>query len=435
MNKRTSTKTYWICKTRNCKAHIHTDLNDNFLYSSGEHNHLLEPEELEVKHFRDILKERVVNETTPISKIYDEEIMKARFSPEVLASVPLVRAIGSGLNQARRKLTPVLPTSATFDIPDSYQTTTSGEKFLFCDTVVGRKKRMILFGSPKQLELLFDSTVILMDGTFTATPPFFDQVYTLHALKFDCDFPCVFGLLPDRKKSTYQILFQELKTVAQSMNRVFQPERIISDFESSLMPAIASEFPQTTHSGCYFHFNQSIYRRIQNLGLATAYSNDDEIRDCCRKLMSLALMPINEVESSFYSLRASLSSKAKQELRQLLLYFDSYWMTQVPLKMWNVYDFHHRTNNNCEGFHNRLNRRIERAHSNIWSFVRCLLAEESRFQHMYVQINIGAQPRVKSKLADTIQKRINTLKERYNNQQIDAEQLLSSLALLVAKTK
>lgn len=90
------------------------------------------------------------------------------------------------MNQARRQLTPTLPTSSTFDIPNAYQTLPSGEKFLFCDISVCRKKRMLLFGSRIQLELLFDSPIILMDGTFSATPPFFDQVYTIHALKFDC---------------------------------------------------------------------------------------------------------------------------------------------------------------------------------------------------------------------------------------------------------
>ena len=55
------------------------------------------------------------------------------------------------------------------------------------------------------------------------------------------DFPCVFGLLPDRKKNTYQTLFQELKNVAASMNRIFKPDRIISDFETGLRAAIPAE--------------------------------------------------------------------------------------------------------------------------------------------------------------------------------------------------
>ncbi len=79
------------------------------------------------------------------------------------------------------------------------------------------------------------------------------------------------------------------------------------------------------------------------------YSQDEEIRSVCRKLMALALLPPDEVENAFYSLRASLDARLKQELRQLLLYFDSYWMTDVPLAMWNVHGYEHKTNNICEG--------------------------------------------------------------------------------------
>lgn len=87
------------------------------------------------------------------------------------------------------------------------------------------------------------------------------------------------------------------------------------------------------------------------MGLSTAYGNDEEIRGFCRKLMALALLPLREVETSFYQLRSSASSRIKEELRQLFLYFDDYWMNRVPLKMWNVHGQEHRTNNVCEGMH------------------------------------------------------------------------------------
>jgi hypothetical protein len=89
LNKRTSTKIYLKCTVMNCTAHVHTDVNNKLLNTTGEHNHLLEPENLKVKQFRTVLKERMINETVPIQKIYDEEIVKAKFSPEILASVPL----------------------------------------------------------------------------------------------------------------------------------------------------------------------------------------------------------------------------------------------------------------------------------------------------------------------------------------------------------
>jgi hypothetical protein len=56
INKQSSSKIYWICKTKSCQGHVHTDLNNNFLNSSSKHNHLDEPEELEIKQLRGIIK-------------------------------------------------------------------------------------------------------------------------------------------------------------------------------------------------------------------------------------------------------------------------------------------------------------------------------------------------------------------------------------------
>jgi hypothetical protein len=65
--------------------------------------------------------------------------------------------------------------------------------------------------------------------------------------------------------------------------------------------------------------------------------------------MALALLPLDEVETSFYNLRATASTKVKEELRQLFLYYDDYWINTIPLEMWTVYGCQHRTNNICEG--------------------------------------------------------------------------------------
>ncbi|CAF1477817.1 unnamed protein product [Adineta ricciae] len=87
------------------------------MQSNGKHNHLVQLEEIGVKLFQEALKVRVINETTPISKIYDEEMVKAHLSPETLTNVPLVS--NSALNRTRRKRTPALPTCCSFDIiPD-----------------------------------------------------------------------------------------------------------------------------------------------------------------------------------------------------------------------------------------------------------------------------------------------------------------------------
>ena len=89
------------------------------------------------------------------------------------------------MSKARRKKTPVIPTCEVFNIPKLYQETLLSERFLVIDVFLRRgKDRVLVFSSKNQLELLFESETIFMDGTFDSTPDNFKQVYLIHAHKF-----------------------------------------------------------------------------------------------------------------------------------------------------------------------------------------------------------------------------------------------------------
>jgi hypothetical protein len=74
-----------------------------------------------------------------------------------------------------------------FDIPSRYKKTTGGERYLLPDKIQringNVEKRIIVYATDEQLRLLFTSTHIMMDGTFDSSPPHFDQIYSLHAIK------------------------------------------------------------------------------------------------------------------------------------------------------------------------------------------------------------------------------------------------------------
>ena len=48
-----------------------------------------------------------------------------------------------------------------------------------------RRDRLLLFASDAQLDLLFKSLVIYMDGTFKKAPSHFTQIYIIHIVHFD----------------------------------------------------------------------------------------------------------------------------------------------------------------------------------------------------------------------------------------------------------
>lgn len=103
--------------------------------------------------------------------------------PKDLVCVHSLWILESFLNRLRRQTTPALPKSAFFDIPDGYSKTKDGVLFLFSDELV-RKKRVILFASDEQLRTLFAATHIMIDATFSACVPQFDQVFSIHCIKY-----------------------------------------------------------------------------------------------------------------------------------------------------------------------------------------------------------------------------------------------------------
>ena len=97
--------------------------------------------------------------------------------------------------------------------------------------------------------------------------------------------------------------------------------------------------------GCYFHHTQAIYKKIKSLGLSNLYKNDENVRSAARKLMSLALLPIDKVGLAF----ECLFNDHPDSLDPLFDYYESFWMGSLSPKLWNVSNLVIRTNNAAEG--------------------------------------------------------------------------------------
>ena len=101
---------------------------------------------------------------------------------------------GHNLLRTRRNMMPSLPSSNSFTIPDVYKTDYVGrERLLLHDSedqelqieqsfYVRPKGRILIWSSDIQLNLLFNSEKLYMDGTFATAPPHFNQVYIIHAI-------------------------------------------------------------------------------------------------------------------------------------------------------------------------------------------------------------------------------------------------------------
>jgi len=70
------------------------------------------------------------------------------------------------------------------------------------------------------------------------------------------------------------------------------------DFEIGAISATKHVFGVSVQvKGCFFHLCQSMWRKIQNLGLSSVYKNNENIRINCSMINALWFLPLNEVSN------------------------------------------------------------------------------------------------------------------------------------------
>lgn len=119
--------------------------------------------------------------------------------------------------------------------------------------------RVLIFSTRRNLSLLAQSRNWYADGTFKTTPMLFQQLYTIHGILNNNVLPAVFALLPSKSENTYNKVFEQLMLLEPNLH----PSSIMTDFESAAINGFRNFFPAADQRGCFFHFNQAIYRNIQ----------------------------------------------------------------------------------------------------------------------------------------------------------------------------
>lgn len=92
-NRQSKSTKHWICIFNGCSAKVHTTLENQLIDLVDIHNHPPEKEEIEIRKFREKIKERAVTETTPVPQIYEEECVRIMLSFAAIAIVPSEREI------------------------------------------------------------------------------------------------------------------------------------------------------------------------------------------------------------------------------------------------------------------------------------------------------------------------------------------------------
>ncbi|EGY29180.1 MULE transposase [Candidatus Regiella insecticola 5.15] len=100
-------------------------------------------------------------------------------------------------------------------------------------------------------------------------------------------------------------MFNLIKEAAIRIDLIFNPKCFQIDFEIGMIMAIKELFGhQTKIKGCLFHFGQSIWRKVQNVGLSEEYKNNAEVKLTVRRICALALVPIDTIDECWTTIHA-----------------------------------------------------------------------------------------------------------------------------------
>lgn len=301
----------------------------------------------------------------------------------------------------------------------------SGDQFLQFDSgPESGNERIMIFSTQRNLALLRQSEDWFADGTFKTAPQQFYQLYTVHALKSNRCFPCVYALLPNKQEATYTGLFRKMLELEEGLN----PRSVMLDYEKATHNAFEAVFPDTIVSGCLYHLSQAVFRRVQANGLYQRYMEDAQFALQIRMIPALAFVPADDVEEAF----TSLTDHLPDEAQPIVDFFEDTYIGRPQRRqrrpayfnvpVWNVHDRveQHlpRTNNFVEGWHRAFQANVGAYHPSFWKFLDTLRKQEDLTRVAISQMVAGGDVPPRRRQYIDVDQRLQRIVADYNDRDI-----------------
>lgn len=252
------------------------------------------------------------------------------------------------------------------------------------------------------------------DGTFSAVPKLFAQLYTIHSMEENNSIPIVYALLPNKRADTYIRMF----TIVIKAIDEYRPEIFISDYESGVIAALPVAMSNTKHFGCYFHFRSALLKNIHAKELKNSLG-DPELAKQMRKVAALAFLPSQEqVLRGWHHVNTTSSDK----IRPFLEYFEDQWIgklrahgrfPKVQFMMWNftfqVAEGIPITTNSLEGWHLKLSHLLEKGPRSLSNLLTALILDQASNDDHIDKRTTGIDDRKKPKVKATFTERIESI--------------------------
>ncbi|CAM4816314.1 unnamed protein product [Rotaria magnacalcarata] len=216
-------------------------------------------------------------------------------------------------------------TTETVDVdghlPEKLRKTYHDEGF-----ILHEDKKLIIFTKKTNLSTLKQNKHWFANGTFKVCPDDYYPLFTLHAMMTDAIIPLVYALLIGKSAEDYNLFFEN---VLEQNN--FEPESIMTDFETGTIKSVKDMLPNILHKGCLFHFSQAAWRQVQRKGLITKYSEDEFFRLYVKQSIALAFVLLDQIITGFVLICNQFDDDADDLLEYLKKNMDWNWLKEASI--------------------------------------------------------------------------------------------------------
>jgi hypothetical protein len=250
--------------------------------------------------------------------------------------------------------------------------------------------------------------------------------------------PCIYTLTTKKDEITYSRIFRNIVTLGSNRQGVtMRPTHLTVDFEISAINGFKQVFPEAQVKTCFFHFSQSLWRKIQDCALASYFftSNDNDLTDEQRKnardwfngALGLALIPPTLIQDTWVDIMDHYTPDHVGGIAfndYIVSTYVDYTSARFLQDGWNFFDEiiqnFPRTNNHVEGLNRRMNS-IFPLHPHIFNFIQHL-RQEHEFQHHRSEESLF-HIRKRKKLSEDIDAMLKFHLKQYEDGQLTSMEL------------
>jgi hypothetical protein len=133
------------------------------------------------------------------------------------------------------------------------------------------KKNIVMFSCKTNLQFLSSIDELRVDGTFKSAPKLHRQLFTVHGLSDGHYMPLAFFLLANKHKMSYEGVFRYTVSEAAKLGVNVFLTTVYAYFETGIHNAVSTVRPGCEVKACRFHLGQSLWLKIQSLGLSNSH--------------------------------------------------------------------------------------------------------------------------------------------------------------------